>query len=78
MHKDIELARCTAEKLSQIQPINSSNLVLLSNMCVAIGRWDEVEKLRASLKESRVTRQARCSGIEDKHQLVAFLSGVDA
>ncbi|GAA0153530.1 hypothetical protein LIER_11746 [Lithospermum erythrorhizon] len=77
-HKNAALAGYAAEKLVQCEPQESSPFVLLSNMSAEIGKWDEVNKLRAMLRQSGTGKQPGCSWIEDKNRLLVFLSGDDA
>lgn len=43
---DVELAECALKELIKIEPSNSGNYVLLSNIYAQGERWNEVEKVR--------------------------------
>ncbi|GAA0169660.1 hypothetical protein LIER_24095 [Lithospermum erythrorhizon] len=49
-HGDMDLAEYAARQLVDLEPWNSGNYVLLSNIYAENGRWDEVEKLRVLMK----------------------------
>jgi len=62
MHKNHELARLAAEKLSELEPRKASNYVLLSNISAEAGKWDEAEKARASIKEKGANKPPGLAG----------------
>ncbi|KAA8536766.1 hypothetical protein F0562_029244 [Nyssa sinensis] len=43
-HGDMELAECAVKELINLEPWNSGNYVLLSNIYAERGKWDDVEK----------------------------------
>ncbi|KAK7277996.1 hypothetical protein RJT34_23017 [Clitoria ternatea] len=47
---DTEIAETAAKELVHIEPWNSGNYVLLSNIYAEEGRWDEVEKVRVLMR----------------------------
>ncbi|CAH9077221.1 unnamed protein product [Cuscuta europaea] len=49
-HGDMELGECVAKELISLEPWNSGNYVLLSNIYADQGKWDEVEKVRELMK----------------------------
>ncbi|KAF8401360.1 hypothetical protein HHK36_012295 [Tetracentron sinense] len=64
-HGDLELAECAAKELINLEPWNSGNYVLLSNIYAEVGRWDEVEKRLSSLnciKKKKMERKSCFSG----------------
>ena len=75
VHQNLELGRYAAEKLLELEPHKTSNYVLLSHMHAEVGSWEEVERVRVSMKKSRAEKQPGCSWIELKNQIHAFLSG---
>uniref|UniRef100_A0A0A0K9E0 DYW domain-containing protein n=1 Tax=Cucumis sativus TaxID=3659 RepID=A0A0A0K9E0_CUCSA len=74
-HGNLELAEVAAKKLFDIEPHNSGNYLLLSNMYAANGKWDEVAKMRKLLKESDVKKERGKSWIEIKDKVHLFMVG---
>ena len=64
-----------AGHLFGLEPEDSGYYVLLSNIYAAAGRWDNVENVRALMKGRRVNKTPRCSFIEDKSKVHAFVVG---
>ena len=52
----IKQAECVVKELIELEPWNSGNYVLLSNIYAEDGRWDEVEKVRALMKEKNIRK----------------------
>ncbi|KAL3538255.1 hypothetical protein ACH5RR_001621 [Cinchona calisaya] len=55
-HGDMDHAECAIKELISLEPWNSGNYVLLSNIYAERGDWDEVEKVRASMRENSVKK----------------------
>ncbi|MCE5165951.1 hypothetical protein HAX54_013387 [Datura stramonium] len=77
MHNNIKIAGRAIEKLLELEPHTSTNLVVLSNMYAELGRWGDVERVRETIKKSGAGRLPGCSWLEDKNQLLVFLCGED-
>ncbi|KAK4347240.1 hypothetical protein RND71_033579 [Anisodus tanguticus] len=77
MHNNIKIAGCAMEKLLELEPHTSTNLVVLSNMYAELGRWGDVERVRETIKKSGAGRLPGCSWLEDRNQLLVFLCGDD-
>ncbi|OVA13844.1 Pentatricopeptide repeat [Macleaya cordata] len=81
-YNNIELAEIAAGWLFEIEPDNSGNYVLLSNIFASAGRWDDVGKVRAMIRERGVRKNRGSSWIElnrDVHEFVmGDLSHVDS
>ncbi|CAM8894645.1 unnamed protein product [Rhodiola kirilowii] len=60
---DIEHAECAVKELINLEPNNSGNYVLLSNMYSEDARWDEVENIRVLLKDRSVKKEPGHSAI---------------
>ncbi|KAK9162236.1 hypothetical protein Syun_003138 [Stephania yunnanensis] len=69
---NIELARPVFEKLIELEPLNIGNYILLSNIYVGAGLWDEVYELRMEIKEKNLTKPPGISWILIKGQVHAF------
>ncbi|GMI65415.1 hypothetical protein like AT1G09190 [Hibiscus trionum] len=53
---ELELAELAVKELINLEPWNSGNYVLLSNIYAEEGRWDEVEKIRVLMRENSVKK----------------------
>eukprot|EP01018_Ginkgo_biloba_P013574 Gb_33693 [translate_table: standard] len=75
LHNNIELGVCVAEHLFELDPNNGAPYVLLSNTYATAGRWDDLEKVRKTMKERRVKKKPGCSWIEVNKLVNTFLVG---
>ncbi|KAG6397409.1 hypothetical protein SASPL_143576 [Salvia splendens] len=75
VHKNVEVAEVAARKFFKIEPNNAGNLVLLSNVYAASGRWDDVASARKLLKSSEVKKEKGKSWIEIKDSVNSFMVG---
>ncbi|KAM1062175.1 hypothetical protein EV1_026314 [Malus domestica] len=62
-HGEVELAELAAKELINLEPWNSGNYVLLSNIYAEEGRWDEVEKVRDLMRENCIIKAPGQSAI---------------
>ncbi|VFQ62638.1 unnamed protein product [Cuscuta campestris] len=53
---DTVLAECVAKELISLEPWNSGNYVLLSNVYADQGKWEEVEKVRKLMEGSEIKK----------------------
>ncbi|PON89495.1 Pentatricopeptide repeat [Trema orientale] len=53
---DLELAEIALHELINLEPWNSGNYVLLSNIYAEEGRWDKVDKVRVLMREKCVIK----------------------
>ncbi|CAK9184313.1 unnamed protein product [Ilex paraguariensis] len=74
-HRNLEIAEIAARKLFVLEPDNSGNYVLLSNMYADVGMWEEVNNLRTLLKLQCVKKSPGCSWIEINGKAHLFLGG---
>eukprot|EP01018_Ginkgo_biloba_P030462 Gb_36434 [translate_table: standard] len=74
-HGNIELGERVAERLIALEPENSGNYVLLSNIYAKNGRWDDVEKVRTMMKSRGVKKRPGYSWIEVNNEVHSFLVG---
>ncbi|KAJ8752530.1 hypothetical protein K2173_004818 [Erythroxylum novogranatense] len=57
-HGDEQLAQLAVKELIDLEPWNSGNYVLLSNIHAEKGRWDQVENIRVMMKERGVKKES--------------------
>eukprot|EP01018_Ginkgo_biloba_P019070 Gb_40766 [translate_table: standard] len=72
---NMELGEHVAERLLELEPEYAGNYVLLSNIYAAAGRWDDVTKVRAVMKDRGVKKCPGCSWIEIKSRVHSFVVG---
>ncbi|KAK9673282.1 hypothetical protein RND81_12G157800 [Saponaria officinalis] len=61
---DVKLAEYAAKELINLEPWNSGNYVLLSNIYAEEGRWEEVDNLRLLMKERSVRKVTAHSTVD--------------
>jgi hypothetical protein len=64
LHRDTVLAEHVLMKLIELEPWNSGNYVLLSNIYSASHRWDKAAKLRSRMNDNGIQKIPGCSWIE--------------
>ncbi|KAL9352847.1 hypothetical protein Peur_055527 [Populus x canadensis] len=72
VYKEPELGKIAADKLFKLDPKDSGNHVLLSNMFAAAGRWDEATLVRKEMKEVGIKKGAGCSWVTAKNKVHVF------
>lgn len=75
IHGNVELAELALEKLTELEPDDSGNYVVLANMYAQSGNWEGVERLRQLMIDKGIKKNIACSWIEVKNKVYAFLSG---
>ncbi|KAL6123945.1 hypothetical protein ACLB2K_076461 [Fragaria x ananassa] len=74
-HPNLEIAETAARNLFILEPDNSGNYVVLSNIYAEAGMWTEVDKLRILLKSQGMKKSPGCSWIEVNGKAHLFLGG---
>ncbi|KAK9065506.1 hypothetical protein SSX86_014907 [Deinandra increscens subsp. villosa] len=72
VHRNNRLGKIAADKLFQLDPQDSGNHVILSNMFAAAGRWEEANVVRMEMKEVGINKGAGCSWITIKNSVHTF------
>ncbi|TQD92240.1 hypothetical protein C1H46_022210 [Malus baccata] len=75
IHGNIDLAEVATKHLSEIEPNNAGNHILLSNVYAANNKWGEVARRREILKESELKKDIGKSWIEIKDKVHSFMVG---
>jgi pentatricopeptide repeat protein len=75
IHGNIELGEVALEKLIELEPDDSGNYVILSNIYAQAGKWEGVARLRKLMIDKGIKKSIACSWIEVKNKVHAFLSG---
>ncbi|XP_047323486.1 pentatricopeptide repeat-containing protein At1g14470 [Impatiens glandulifera] len=75
MHKRSDLGELAAEKLFELDPEDSGNYVLLSNIFASQGRWDDVERIRNRMREKGLEKTTGRSWVEHDGKMHRFIIG---
>ncbi|XP_030503197.2 pentatricopeptide repeat-containing protein At5g40410, mitochondrial [Cannabis sativa] len=75
VYGNIELGKEVAEQLFAMEPLDSRNYIMLSNMYSAAGLWKDASKVRALMKERGLARNPKpgCSFIEHENKVYRFV-----
>ncbi|KAJ8762310.1 hypothetical protein K2173_007467 [Erythroxylum novogranatense] len=74
-HRNYELGAYAGEKLLELGSPESSAYVLLSSIYTALGRAEDVERVRSVMKDRGVNKEPGCSWIELKSHVHVFVVG---
>ncbi|KAG9160447.1 hypothetical protein Leryth_008848 [Lithospermum erythrorhizon] len=74
-HGNIEMAQKVKARLSELDPRNSGDHVLLSNVYAASGKWKDVISVRKSLTEKKLEKNPGWSMIEVDKVMYSFTAG---
>ncbi|KAL5995009.1 hypothetical protein ACLOJK_025067 [Asimina triloba] len=75
IHGNLELGEWALRHLIEVEPHNSGNYTLLSNIYAAYKRWDDVRKLRKLMRDRGVKKMPGGSSIEVNGTVHDFIVG---
>ncbi|KAF5192758.1 Pentatricopeptide repeat-containing protein [Thalictrum thalictroides] len=75
VHGDVKLGECALKHLLEVEPHNSGNYTLLSNIYAASGRWHEVGIVRKGMRDKGVKKNPGGSSIEVNNVVHEFIAG---
>ncbi|KAA8528790.1 hypothetical protein F0562_036145 [Nyssa sinensis] len=75
IYGNIELGKEVAERLFALDPSDSRNYIMLSNIYSSAGQWRDASKVRALMKERSLMRNPGCSFIEHGNKIYRFVVG---
>ncbi|KAH6761935.1 hypothetical protein C2S52_019368 [Perilla frutescens var. hirtella] len=75
LHKNTQLAEYVLERLIELEPWNSGNYVLLSNIYSANQKWNESVNIRSIMHKQGIQKLRGCSWIEVDGIVHEFLVG---
>lgn len=64
VHNNVELAQVAAEALIKLEPESSGPYVLLCNMYVDAGRWDDANRIRMVMEGSNIKKERGYSKVD--------------
>lgn len=74
-NEELEIGEHVSNMLFKLEPDHSGNFVALSNTYAAAGKWDEVSRVRALMKEKGMRKNPGCSWIRIGGELHVFVAG---
>ncbi|XP_054808248.1 pentatricopeptide repeat-containing protein At4g14850 [Prosopis cineraria] len=77
VHRKPELGKIAADNLFKLDPQDSGNHVVLSNMLAAAGRWEEATLVRKEMKDVGIKKGAGYSWITVKNRVHVFRAKKD-
>ncbi|CAJ2630225.1 pentatricopeptide repeat-containing protein At4g14850 [Trifolium pratense] len=72
MHGKTKLGKIAAEKLFELDHVDSGNHVVLSNMLASAGRWEEATVVRKEMKDIGIKKNVGYSWIAVKNRIHVF------
>lgn len=75
IHGNVELAEQAKNQLSELDPENSSDHVLLSNVYAVVGKWKDVATVRRSMNDQKIKKIPGWSMIEVDKVMYSFMAG---
>ncbi|XP_047051139.1 putative pentatricopeptide repeat-containing protein At3g08820 [Lolium rigidum] len=75
IHRDTKLAECVLKQLILLEPRNSGNYVMLSNIYSKSNRWEDAAKLRLDMKAHGVEKVRAYSWVELSGKVHEFCVG---
>lgn len=74
IYKNVEVAELALERLIELEPKNPANYVMLSNIYGDAGRWEDVARLKVTMRDTGFRKLPGCSLIEVNDGVVEFYS----
>ncbi|XP_061339333.1 pentatricopeptide repeat-containing protein At2g20540 [Gastrolobium bilobum] len=78
IHRNLEIAIIAMEQISELEPEESGNYVLLANIYAELGKWEGVSNIRKLIRSKRIKKTPGCSLIEVNDVVEEFVSGDDS
>ncbi|KAF8405870.1 hypothetical protein HHK36_007948 [Tetracentron sinense] len=77
-HGNLEIGLTAMEHLLELEPDDTGNYVLLSNIYADLGKWEGVSRMRKLIKSKRMKKTPGCSLIEVDNVVQEFVAGDDS
>ncbi|XWS16545.1 hypothetical protein CRYUN_Cryun34aG0097600 [Craigia yunnanensis] len=75
LHGNSDIAEVAAKNVLQFEPEHSGSYILMSNVYVAYGKYEEVLDVRNMMRQQNVRKLPGCSWIEVKNGVHALING---
>ncbi|CAN0900500.1 Pentatricopeptide repeat-containing protein At3g49710 [Linum grandiflorum] len=73
-HGNMKLAEKAAKKLLQLEPTNATPYILLSNIYMDSGKWEDVARIRKLMRDRGIKKIPGCSWIELRKKVHVFVA----
>lgn len=77
-HCNLEIAVVAMEHLEKLEPDDTGNYVLLSNIYADLGKWEGVSRMRKLIRSKSMKKTPGCSLIDVNNEVQEFHSGDDS
>ncbi|KAL4182776.1 hypothetical protein AMTRI_Chr11g151940 [Amborella trichopoda] len=77
-HGNARIAMVAMERLLELEPKETGNYVLISNIYANEGRWDDVSRVRKLMRRKKLQKTPGCSSIEVNNVVTEFVVGDDS
>ncbi|KAL5783232.1 hypothetical protein ACOSP7_008261 [Xanthoceras sorbifolium] len=74
-YSNLEIAVIAMEHLLELEPKDTGNYVLLSNIYADVGKWEGVSRMRKLIRSKSMKKTPGCSLIEVNNDVQEFVSG---
>ncbi|XP_024311868.1 putative pentatricopeptide repeat-containing protein At2g01510 [Brachypodium distachyon] len=74
IHGNQDLARVAAEKLFSIGPTDATPYVILSNLYVKAGKWEDAARVKKAMRDRGLRKESGYSWVEFKQKIYSFSS----
>ncbi|XP_024313829.1 LOW QUALITY PROTEIN: putative pentatricopeptide repeat-containing protein At2g01510 [Brachypodium distachyon] len=74
IHGNQDLARVAAEKLFSIGPTDATPYVILSNIYVKAGKWEDAARVKKAMRDRGLRKESGYSWVEFKQKIYSFSS----
>ncbi|CAN8269346.1 unnamed protein product [Cochlearia groenlandica] len=75
LHGNVSVGERAAKELFVLEPYNPGNYVMISNIYADAKMWDNVDKIRESMKQRGIKKEAGCSWVQVKDKIRVFVAG---
>ncbi|CAH9080293.1 unnamed protein product [Cuscuta europaea] len=75
LHHNVELGRTAAERVLEMDPLDNSTYVLLSNIYATAKKWGNVSFVRKSMKKKHIKKEPGLSWVENQGMVHYFSVG---
>ncbi|XP_051140820.1 pentatricopeptide repeat-containing protein At2g22070 [Andrographis paniculata] len=72
VHKNVDIAEFSAERMLALEPANSGAYSSLANVYSACGMWEEAAKIRKSMKDRKVKKEQGISWLQIRSEVHVF------